>query len=55
MNRRMAAGAPARALAQEGGMEGSADINLTRLAILNLGVTAEAEIQVILGKHFPVD
>jgi len=54
MNCRMTAGAPTGALAQEGRMRRGADINLPA-HVLNLGVTAQTEIKIILGKHLPVD
>jgi len=54
VNGGMATRSPAGTLPQESGMRRGADVNLTGLAMLHLGVAAQAEIRVALGQHLSV-
>ncbi len=52
---RVAAGAPARALAQQQRMFEIADVNFTRARTLDLSVAFQAKVRIAFDQHLPID
>ena len=55
MHRRMAAGAPARSLAEERAVRDVPDIDFPLRHVLSLGVAFQAQVRVILDEEFAID